>query len=64
MPKKENWEKIKDMSPEEAYKMKPDKVLERCWKYLVDRWFDDHYQVLHLHLKKLCTYMYATHIAN
>jgi hypothetical protein len=56
--KKENWEKIKDMSPEEAYKMKPANVLERSWKDLVNRWFDAHYQVLeytltntlHLHL--------------
>ena len=62
--KKENWDKIKDKSPEEAYKMKPANILERSWKDLVDRWFDAHYQVLEFTLTNTHTYISATHKTN
>jgi hypothetical protein len=46
MLKKEYWDKIKNLSHEEAYKLKPENILEKSWKDLVDRWFDAHFQVL------------------
>lgn len=53
--KKEYWPKIKDLTVEEAVLKKPDDVEETSWKELVNRWFDEHYQVddsyfCHLHL--------------
>jgi hypothetical protein len=48
--KKEYWDKNKNLSHEEAYKLKPDNILEKSWKDLVDRWFDAHFQVLKLTL--------------
>jgi hypothetical protein len=44
--KKEYWDKIKNISHKEAYKLKPQNILEKSWKDLVDRWFDAHFQVL------------------
>ena len=39
------WNKVKDRTPEQAYQLKPDCLDERSWKELVNRWFDEHYQV-------------------
>lgn len=43
--KKVYWPKIQKLTPEQAYLMKPRNVDENSWKELVNRWFDDHYQV-------------------
>ena len=43
--KKVYWPKIQKLTTEQAYFMKPSNVEENSWKELVNRWFDDHYQV-------------------
>ena len=45
--KKAYWEKIQNLTPEQAYLLKPDNVEEKNWEELVNRWFDEHYQVHH-----------------
>ena len=37
--------KIKDLTIEQAYLKKLDNVEENSWKELVNRWFDEKYQV-------------------
>ena len=43
--KKAYWEKIKDLTPQQAFALKPENVEEMSWEILVNIWFDDHYQV-------------------
>lgn len=43
--KKEYWPQIKNLSIEQAYLKKPDHVEEKSWQELVNRWFDEKYQV-------------------
>ena len=43
--KKAYYDKIKDLTPEQAYLLKPDNVEEKSWEELVNRWLDEHYQV-------------------
>jgi hypothetical protein len=58
--KKEYWDKIENLIHEEAYKLKPENILEKSWKDLVDRWFDAHFQVLKLTLPSKHHIHYAT----
>lgn len=58
--KKEHWPKIKNLTLDQAYLKKPDDVAETSWKELVNRWFDDHYQVhdsYFFHLQLLNSYI-------
>ena len=48
--KKAYWDKMKNLTPEQAYLLKPDNVEEKSWEELVNIWFDDHYQVHHAKL--------------
>ena len=43
--KKAYWEKIKDLTPQQAFALKPENVEEKSWEKLVNIWFDEHYQV-------------------
>ena len=43
--KKASWEKIKDLTPQQAFALKPGNVEEKSWEKLVNIWFYDHYQV-------------------
>jgi hypothetical protein len=43
--KKAYWAKIKNLTPEQAYLKKPDNIDESSWKELVNRWFDEQFQV-------------------
>jgi hypothetical protein len=35
----------KNLTPEQAYLKKPDNIDESSWKELVNRWFDEQFQV-------------------
>ena len=43
--KKAYWNKIRHLSPEQEYLKKPDNKDEASWKELVNRWFDEQFQV-------------------
>ena len=45
--KKAYWNKIRNLTPEQAYLKKPDNVDAASWKDLVNRWFDEQFQVCH-----------------
>ena len=45
MLKRDHWDKIKKLTPQQAFLLKPDNVDETSWENLVTTWFDEHYQV-------------------
>ena len=58
--KKAYWNKIKTLTPDQAYLLKPDNIEERSWKDLVNRWFDEHFQVhesYFFHIQQLNSYI-------
>ena len=44
--KKKYWNKVKNLTPEQAFLLKPHNIEEKSWEQLVTRWFDEHYQVI------------------